>query len=128
MIGGNVKAVLQVSTTEKNEIGERVPVWHDVPVTMPGRKEPGLFGWLDLQSGDSKYTTYNAKVQESTHLFICDYLPIPATLEIEGKTVRVSAENARMVTLTQKYDVMLIDNPMGLNKQLEIYLKYTGGQ
>lgn len=119
MIGGNIKAVLQVSTTIKNEIGEKVPVWHDVVE---------LFGWLDLQSGDSKYTTYNAKVQESTHLFICDYLPIPATLEIEGKTVRVSAENARMVTLTQKYDVMLIDNPMGLNKQLEIYLKYTGGQ
>lgn len=119
MIGGNVKAVLQVSTTEKNEIGEKVPVWHDVVE---------LFGWLDLQSGDSKYTTYNAKIQESTHLFICDYLPIPAILEIEGKTVRVSAENARMVTLSQKYDVMLIDNPMGLNKHLEFYLKYTGGQ
>ena len=119
MIGGNIKAVLQVSTTTKNEIGEKVPVWHDVVE---------LFGWLDLQSGDSKYTTYNAKVQESTHLFICDYLPIPATLEIEGKTVRVSAENARMVTLSQRYDVMLIDNPMELNKQLEIYLKHTGGQ
>lgn len=129
MIGGNVKAVLQVSTTEKNEIGEKVKVWHDVPVTMPGRKEPGLFGWLDLQSGDSKYTTYNAKVQESTHLFICDYLPIPATLEVEGKTtVRVSAENARLVANSQRYDVMLIDDPMGLHKQLEIYLKYTGGQ
>ena len=119
MIGGNVKAVLQVSTTERNEIGERVPVWHDA-VT--------LTGWLDLQSGDSKYTTYNAKMQESTHLFICDYLPIPATLEVEGKTVRVSAENARMVANSQRYDVMLIDNPMGLNKHLEIYLKYTGGQ
>lgn len=128
MIGGNVKAVLQVSTTTKNEIGEKVKVWHDVPVTMPGRKEPGLFGWLDLQSGDSKYTTYNAKIQESTHLFICDYLPIPATLEVEGKTVKVSAENARMVANSQRYDVMLIDDPMGLHKQLEIYLKYTGGQ
>ena len=128
MIGGNVKAVLQVSTTEKNEIGEKVKVWHDVPVTMPGRKESGLFGWLDLQSGESKYTTYNAKIQESTHLFICDYLPIPATLEVEGKTARVSAENARMVANSQRYDVMLIDDPMGLHKHLEIYLKYTGGQ
>ncbi len=118
MIGGNIKAVLQVSTTEKNEIGEKVPVWHDVME---------LFGWLDLQSGDSKYTN-SAKMQESTHIFICDYLPIPATLEVEGKMVRVRAENARMVTLTQRYDVMLIDNPMELNKQLEIYLKHTGGQ
>lgn len=119
MIGGNIKAVLQVSTTIKNEIGEMVPVWHDVA---------SLYGWLDLQSGDSKYTTHNAKMQESTHIFICDYLPIPATLEVEGKMVRVSAENARIATLTQRYDVMLIDNPMGLNKQLEIYLKFTGGQ
>lgn len=119
MIGGNVKAVLQVSTTEKNEIGEKVPVWHDAV---------SLTGWLDLQSGDSKYTTYNAKMQESTHLFICDYLPVPATLEVEGKTVRVSAENACLVANSQRYDVMLIDNPMELNKQLEIYLKYTGGQ
>ena len=119
MIGGNVKAVLQVSTTEKNEIGEKVKVWHDA-VT--------LTGWLDLQSGDSKYTTYNAKMQESTHLFICDYLPIPATLKVGDETVRVSAENARLVANSQRYDVMLIDNPMGLNKHLEIYLKYTGGQ
>lgn len=119
MIGGNIKAVLQVSTTTKNEIGERVPAWHDVVV---------LTGFLDLQSGDSKYTNHNAKIQESTHIFICDYTPIPATLEVEGKTVKVSVENARIVTLTQKYDVMLIDNPMELNKHLEIYLKFTGGQ
>lgn len=119
MIGGNIKAVLQVSTTTKNEIGERVPAWHDVVE---------LTGFLDLQSGDSKYTNHNAKIQESTHIFICDYTPTPATLEVEGKTVKVSVENARIVTLTQKYDVMLIDNPMELNKHLEIYLKFTGGQ
>ena len=128
MIGGNIKAVLQVSTTTKNDIGEKVQKWHDVPITMPGRKEPGLFGWLDYKGGEAKYTTYNAKVDESTHLFICDYLPIPVTLEVEGKTVRVGAENARMVANSQRYDVMLIDNPMGLNAQWEIYLKHTGGQ
>ena len=26
------------------------------------------------------------------------------------------------------YDVMLIDNPMNMNKHFEIYLKYVGGQ
>lgn len=119
MIGGNIKAVLQVSTSEKNEIGERVPVWHDVVE---------LTGWLDYKGGETKYTTYNAKIDESTHLFICDYLPIPATLEVEGKTVKVKAENARMVANSQRYDVVLIDNPMGLNAQWEIYLKHTGGQ
>jgi head-tail adaptor len=119
MIGGNTKAVLQVSTTTKNAIGEKVQEWHDVAE---------LTGFLDMQSGDSKYTTFNAKIQESTHIFICDYLPISGTLDVDGKTVRVSAENARMVANSQRYDVMLIDNPMNLNKHLEFYLKFTGGQ
>lgn len=119
MIDGNIKAVLQVSTTTKNEIGEKVQAWHDAVE---------FTGFLDLQAGTSNYTTFNAKIQESTHIFICDYKPIPATLVVDGKTVKVSVENARMVANSQRYDVMLIDNPMELNKHLEIYLKFTGGQ
>jgi len=119
MIGGNVEAVLQVSTTTKNEIGEKVQTWHDV-VSLPG--------WIDLQTGDSKRTTFNAKIQESTHVFVGDYKPIPGTLEVEGKIVQVSAENARMVANSKRYDVLLIDDPMELHEQLEIYLKFTGGQ
>ena len=119
MIGGNITITLQVKTMTQNGIGERVPVWHDVM---------DLLGWLDLSSGDSKHNSYNAKIQESTHVFVCDYKPIPGTLEIEGKTVKVKAENCRVVANSERYDVILIDNPMNLNKQLEIYLKYTGGQ
>jgi hypothetical protein len=119
MIGGNTNAVLQVSTTTKNAIGESIQEWNDV-VT--------LTGWLDLSSGDSKYTTYNAKIQESTHLFLCDYNPIPEEIVVDGKTVKVSAENSRIVANSKRYDVMLIDDPMELHEQLEIYLKYTGGQ
>lgn len=128
MIGGNIKATLQVRTTTQNDIGEPIKTWHDVKITMPGRTEPGLFGFLDLSGGDSKYTSYNAKIQESSHVFVCDYVPIPETLEVEGKVVRVNAETTRIVANSKRYDVMLIDNPMELNKQLEIYLKYTGGQ
>lgn len=120
MIGGNTTVTLQVKAgTTKNEIGSRVSTWADVIE---------LTGWLDYQAGDAKHATYNAKIQESTHLFICDYSPIPAILEIEGKIVKVNAESARMVANSQEYDVILIDNPMGLNHHLEIYLKYTGGQ
>ena len=108
MIGGNIQVLLQKGTTIKNEIGEPVQTWEDVQK---------LTGWLDLSSGDSKHTTYNAKIQESTHVFICDYT------EIKAET-----ENARMVAKSGIYDVLLIDNPMELNRQIEIYLKYTGGQ
>ena len=64
MIGGNIKGMLQVHTPTKNKIGELVEEWHDVIE---------LTGFLDLLTGDSKHNTYNAKMQESTHLFICDF-------------------------------------------------------
>lgn len=110
MIGGNKTASIQISSTTKNEIGESVKGWTTVQ---------SLFGWLDLASGDSKYTSYNAKIQESTHLFIADYQILDQ---------RIKSENSRLLIDNKAYDVMLIDNPMELNQQLEIYLKYTGGQ
>ena len=119
MIGGNTTAILQVCITTKNAIGEQVPSWHNVWEHK---------GFLDLQAGDSKHTSFNAKIQESTQVFVCDYKPIPDTFEVDGKIVVVSTENSRLVVNSKRYDVMLIDNPMELNKQLEIYLKFTGGQ
>ena len=41
---------------------------------------------------------------------------------------RITAENSRLVINGKVYDVMLIDDLMELHQQLEIYLKYTGGQ
>ena len=110
MIGGNIIGQLQVKTTSKNEIGEGVSIWETVQ---------SLKGFLDLSSGDSKYTNYNAKIEESTHMFICDYAALDQ---------RIKDENSRMIIEGKRYDVMLIDNPMRLNKHLEIYLKFVGGQ
>ena len=110
MIGGNTIAQLQLQTIRKNDYGEQVKDWSRVME---------LTGWLDLSSGDSKYITYNAKVQESTHIFICDYVKVPND---------VTAENSRLMIDGKTFDIMLIDDPMGMHRQLEIYLKYTGGQ
>ena len=110
MIGGNIEGTFQISTTTKNEIGEAVKSWADVQM---------ITGWLDLQGGDSKYTTYNAKLQESTHVFVADYVELDS---------RIKEENSRMVIGGKVYDVLLIDDPMELHKQLEISLKFTGGQ
>ncbi len=111
-IGGNTKATFQISTTTKNSIGEAVKAWSDVQT---------IKGWLDLSSGDSRYNTYAAKIQESTHIFIADYVKLDS---------RIHAETSRVIINGKHYDVMLIDNPMemGSGSQLEIYLKYTGGQ
>lgn len=109
-IGGNIKGDFQIFTSAVNEIGEAVKVWETVQTVT---------GFLDMSGGDSKYNTYNAKIQESTHIFICDYVSLDR---------RISAEKSRAVINGKVYDIMLIDNPMELNEQLEIYLKFTGGQ
>lgn len=105
MIGGNIKAELQTKTITVNSIGEQEEKWSTVKT---------LKGYLDLISGDSKYENYNTKLQESTHVFICDYtslgVSVSSRLIVDGKT----------------YDIMLIDNPMGFNRQLEIYLRMVG--
>lgn len=107
MIGGNIEAVLQTNSGFKaNAIGERIAEYEDVI---------SLWGWLDLSNGDSKYN-YDAKLQESTHIFICDYTAIDR-----------KAENKRLTVNGSVYDVLLIDDPMELHQQLEIYLKYIGG-
>lgn len=109
-IGGNITAVIQTYAVTKNEIGEQHKEW----VTAQTLK-----GWLDLQSGNANYTTFNAKLQESTHIFLCDYVPL-----VEG----IQVENSRMTINGKRYDILLIDDPMEMHQQLEIYLKFTGGQ
>lgn len=110
MIGGNKLGMIEVCTTKKNDIGETVQLWTSIQA---------LWGWLDLSGGDARYTTYNAKIQESTHVFICDYVELR-----DG----ITSENSRMVIDGKRYDVKLFDNPQERNRQWEIFLKYTGGQ
>lgn len=113
MIRGNTKAILQIRNTDsKNEIGERVETWNNVI---------NLKGWLDYINGEAGYSTFNAKVEESSHLFICDYSE-SIKVALEG----VTSENSRMTINNSVYDVLFIDNPMELNQQYEIYLKKVG--
>ncbi|MGI6501253.1 MAG: hypothetical protein ACOX1S_10330 [Anaerostipes sp.] len=134
-IGGNISALLQVKDEgTKNAIGERVHSWFDVTA---------LKGWLDLSNGDSKYVNFSAKIQESTHIFICDFANLKGLSQewvwnplnlIDGVInsnksdvkVDVTSENARMVVKGKVYEILLIDNPMEMDEQLEIYLKYVG--
>lgn len=111
-IGGNLTGKLQQKTTTQNDIGEHIESWTDAV---------NLKGWLDQTSGQANYQNFSAKIQESTHIFISDYVPLPEGLD---------SENSRMVINGKRYDVLLIDNPMemGSGSHLEIFLKFTGGQ
>lgn len=122
-VGGNLWGSIQVKVKAgcMNKIKEHVPAWQECMK---------LYGWLDLSAGDSDRSAFSAKIQESTHIFICDYQPMTVKTAVGEQEVdiHISSENTRMVIDGLIYDVLLIDNPMNRNEHYEIYLKYVGGQ
>ena len=108
MIGGNITAVLQTEITSKNSFGEIVKSWQNVQV---------LKGFLDFTGGDGSYkSNFKGTVEETTHIFICDYDEIAS---------KAKPTQSRLIINGAIYDVLMIDNPMNLNKHLEIMLKYN---
>ena len=105
-VGSNIEALLQIKEITQNNIGDDEQTWSTVKT---------LKGFLDYMAGTAEYANYNAKLQESTHVFICDYEQIP-----------YEESQMRLVIGGKAYDVQLLDNPMELNYHLEFYLKYVG--
>lgn len=122
MIEGNTVLRFERATTSSNAIGEDVSTWSTVGE---------LTGWLDLrsESGHLGYTAYNAPIAESTHVFLADYDATIAAAKCEGcRAVEVIETPDGQRHDGDRYDVQLIDDPMRMHRQLEIYLKHTGGQ
>ena len=101
-IGGNVIAEFQAMTVSKNEIGEDVESLN----TVAKHK-----GFLDLSSGNSSYEKYKTKMDEATHVFICD------AFDIDRSKV------TRLLIKESAYDVVYFDEPMELGYHFEIFLK-----
>lgn len=109
-IGGNILGkVLTKQKTGTNEIGEPILNWVE---------SYSIKGWLGMQTGDSPRNNYNTKLEESTHVFLCDY---------HSGIYSLADKDVRMEIKGKMYDVMYIDNPDEMDEQLEIYLKKVGG-
>lgn len=107
MIGGNATMILETRTaTEDPETGVQGETWAEAA---------RLRGYIDLIDGTSTRAPNMAKIQESTHIFLAGY-----------QALDFGASQVRAAVGGKAYDVQLIDNPMGLCRQLEIYLRYTG--
>ena len=102
-IGGNVDCVLKYETFTTSIIGERVKDWVNLQT---------IHGFLDLMNNGKDFATYNKAMEDSTHVFICDYVSISK-----------SATELKATINGKDYDVTYIDNPMELHKHLEIFLK-----
>ena len=107
-IGGNITGVIQTKTTAKNAIGESVSTWADAFAVV---------GWLGMQSGDKSRSTFNAKIEQSSHVFLCDY---------HSGIYALAGKDTRMILKGFVYDVTFIDNPDEMDEQLEIYLRRVG--
>ena len=107
-IGGNITGKIQTKTTAKNAIGETEETWSDA--FRPA-------GWLGLQSGDSERSNYKTKLEESSHVFLCDFSP---------GIYALADRDTRMIIKGFVYDVLLIDNPDEMDEQLEISLRRVG--
>ena len=101
-IDGNIQATVQIKETKRNELGETVTKYMDFKT---------ITGYLDYMSGENTFAGYNAKLEDTTHIFICDYEELPAEnrirLQIDGRV----------------YEVKLIDVPMEIKYHMEIYLR-----
>ena len=83
MIGGNITATIQVkSSNGKNAIGEYTESWNTVGT---------VHGWLDYQTGQNGVQQYNAKLQDTTHYFLCDYF----RWKTATQDAKVTSENCR---------------------------------
>lgn len=110
-VKGNTPFVIQKKgTSTVNAIGEKETTWVDAV---------SFEGVLALQSGDSKYANFNKKVEESSHILLCDY---------NADIYALADQDTRVIAKGKMYDVLLIDNPDELDIQLEIYLRFVGGQ
>lgn len=111
MIGGNKELIIQslMDSSSYDSNGKKIEKYES--------KLNPIIGWLDLMSGDSNYD-YKAKIEDSTHIFVCDYV----NLEI------VDIENSRALIDSRVFEIKYIDDPMELHQHLEIYLKLVGGQ
>ena len=83
-IGGNTEAILQVKLSGgRNQIGENIDVWSDAI---------RLKGWLDYSTGQNSVNQYDAKLQDTSHIFLCDFDPLVAVTDDES-TIKVTSEN-----------------------------------
>ena len=104
-IGGNIHAIVQIKETKRNDLGEIVSTFKYLKT---------IKGFLDYMSGESSLGVYNVKLEDTTHIFICDYEDLPEENEI------------RLLIKEKPYEVKLIDVPIGIKHHMEIYLRYVG--
>ena len=105
-VGGNIVAKVLLTKGDKNDKG--------VYTTVEPQQIMELSGWIDYQSGEVGHLAYQSAMQDSTHVFISDYIAEYAELSEIGLSLEIGGKS---------YEVKLIDDPMSLHEHIETYLR-----
>lgn len=96
---------VQIRTNEPDGIGGFENVWNDIS---------SMSGYLDFSAGTDQNVVQNADTEGSTHILI---VPRMAGVNLSNKM--------RLVGIDERiYYILYVDNPMGMNHHLEVYLRY----
>lgn len=110
MIGGNTILTIVGKTVTTEATGIQKAEWN--------KNLYAIKGFLDYITGEANLSPNYQKLEQSSHVFIADYVNLKD----------IKAEEVKGVINGELYDIKLIDDPMGLKEHLEIYLNYVGGQ
>lgn len=72
-------------------------------------------GYLDMLTGSNESTIQNTSIEQSTHILITDYFDGYETSITDSMIADIG---------NKRYRVTYVDNPVGLNHHLEIYLRF----
>lgn len=109
MIGGNVTAEVRRAKMALSAQGKAIEGGTETVME--------IVGWLDYQGGQKGHTAYQAPIEDTTHVFLSDYDADYASQKEDGLSLVVGG---------RRYEVLLIDDPMGLHEHLETFLRYAG--
>ena len=109
MVGGNATASVVRAVRGLNAQGKAVEGGTEAVMEVRG--------WLDYQGGQKGHTAYQAPLEDTTHVFVSDYDADYAALEEDGLSLVIGG---------RRYEVLLIDDPMGLHAHIETFLRYVG--
>lgn len=113
-VGGNTRGTLRRIKFKTNNLGI-----NEADETDTGNSICDLNGHLDLLTGGAKLTASTKILEESTHVFVCEYIDLVGKYDLdihsyEGLVLSVNGIN---------HKVTYIDDPMWLHAHLEVFLK-----
>ncbi|MCL1950442.1 MAG: head-tail adaptor protein [Turicibacter sp.] len=99
----NIQGTFKRKQDARTARGENEPIWTDIA---------DIWGILDFQDEQTERISYKGKMEQSTHVFYCDYFPL-----------EYPVHELKFICRGKEYDILLIDDVQFWGVHYEIALK-----